>query len=98
ARAVPTFLRQALTEQPVTVFGDGSQTRSFCFVEDLIRGLVSLSESDVHEPVNSGNPAEMSLLARAKLVIELAQSCSEEDVEAVAEERVVVPAEPVQLP
>src|ERR671931_1902534 len=54
-RAVPTFLRQALTDKPVTVFGDGSQTRSFCFVDDLMRGLVGLPESDVHEPVNLGN-------------------------------------------
>ncbi len=76
-RAVPTFLRQALTDKPLTVFGDGSQTRSFCFVEDLIRGLVSLAESGVHEPVNIGNPDEMSLLEMAKLVVELTESRSE---------------------
>jgi dTDP-glucose 4,6-dehydratase len=76
-RAVPTFLGQALTDQPLTVFGDGSQTRSFCFVSDLIRGLVMLAESDVHEPVNVGNPDEMSLLDMAKLVIELSESRSE---------------------
>jgi dTDP-glucose 4,6-dehydratase len=76
-RAVPTFLRQALTDRPVTVFGDGSQTRSFCYVDDLIRGLVLLSESDVHEPVNLGNPDEMSLLDMARLVIELTESRSE---------------------
>jgi dTDP-glucose 4,6-dehydratase len=76
-RAVPTFLRQALTEQPVTVFGDGSQTRSFCFVDDLMRGLVGLAESEVHEPVNIGNPDEMSLLDMAKLVIELTESRSD---------------------
>jgi dTDP-glucose 4,6-dehydratase len=72
-RAIPTFLQQALSEEPVTVFGDGSQTRSFCYVDDLIRGLVLLAESHVHEPVNLGNPAEMSLLEMAELIIE----CSE---------------------
>jgi dTDP-glucose 4,6-dehydratase len=76
-RAIPTFLRQALAEEPVTVFGDGSQTRSFCYVDDLIRGLVLLAESDVHEPVNLGNPAEMSLLEMAELIIELTESPSE---------------------
>jgi dTDP-glucose 4,6-dehydratase len=76
-RAVPTFLRQALTDRPVTVFGDGSQTRSFCYVDDLIRGLVALNESDVHEPINVGNPDEMSLLDMAKLVVELTGSRSE---------------------
>jgi dTDP-glucose 4,6-dehydratase len=76
-RAIPTFLRQALTDKPVTVFGDGSQTRSFCYVDDMIRGLVSLAESGVHEPVNLGNPDEMSLLDMAKLVVELTESRSE---------------------
>ena len=76
-RAIPTFLRQALSEKPVTVFGDGSQTRSFCYVDDLIRGLVLLAESDVHEPVNLGNPAEMALLEMAELIIELTESRSE---------------------
>jgi dTDP-glucose 4,6-dehydratase len=76
-RAIPTFLRQALTDRPVTVFGDGSQTRSFCYVDDLVRGLVLLSESEVHEPVNLGNPAEMSLLELAQMIIELTESRSE---------------------
>ena len=76
-RAIPTFLGQALADRPVTVFGDGSQTRSFCYVDDLIRGLVLLAESDVHEPVNIGNPNEMSLLEMAKLIIELTESRSE---------------------
>jgi dTDP-glucose 4,6-dehydratase len=76
-RAVPTFLRQALSEKPVTVFGDGSQTRSFCYVDDLIRGLVLLAESDVHEPINLGNPAELALLEMAELIIELTESRSE---------------------
>jgi dTDP-glucose 4,6-dehydratase len=76
-RAVPTFLRQALEDKPLTVFGDGSQTRSFCYVDDLVRGLISLSESDLHEPVNIGNPDEMTLLEMAELVIELTESRSE---------------------
>jgi dTDP-glucose 4,6-dehydratase len=76
-RAVPTFLRQALEDKPLTVFGDGSQTRSFCFVDDLVRGLMALAESDLHEPVNIGNPDEMTLLEMAQLVIELTESRSE---------------------
>jgi dTDP-glucose 4,6-dehydratase len=76
-RAVPTFLRQALADKPVTVFGDGSQTRSFCYVDDLIRGLVKLAESGVHEPVNLGNPKEMTLLDMAKTVVEVTESRSE---------------------
>src|SRR5881409_3817016 len=76
-RAIPTFMQQALTDKPLTVFGDGSQTRSFCYVDDLIRGLVLLNESGVHEPVNIGNPDEMSLLDMAKLVVELTESRSE---------------------
>jgi dTDP-glucose 4,6-dehydratase len=76
-RAIPTFLRQALQDKPVTVFGDGGQTRSFCYVDDLIRGLVSLAESDVHLPVNLGNPREFTLLELAETVIEVTGSRSE---------------------
>ena len=76
-RAVPTFLRQALQDKPLTVFGDGSQTRSFCYVDDLVRGLVLLAESDAHLPVNIGNPDEYSLLQLAETVIEVAGSRSE---------------------
>ncbi len=76
-RAIPTFLRQALQDKPLTVFGDGSQTRSFCYVDDLIRGLVLLGESNVHLPVNVGNPKEMSLLELAEAVIQAAESRSE---------------------
>jgi dTDP-glucose 4,6-dehydratase len=76
-RAVPTFLRQAQQDKPLTVFGDGSQTRSFCFVDDLIRGLVSLAESDVHLPVNIGNPNEKTLLELAETVIDVTDSRSE---------------------
>src|SRR5213596_2610417 len=76
-RAIPTFLRQALQERPVTVFGDGSQTRSFCYVDDLIRGLMLLAESDVHLPVNLGNPNEMTLIELAETVVEVTGSRSE---------------------
>ncbi len=76
-RAIPTFLRQALQDKPLTVFGDGSQTRSFCYVDDLVRGLVSLMESEVHLPVNVGNPAEYTLLQLAEAVVEVTESNSE---------------------
>jgi dTDP-glucose 4,6-dehydratase len=76
-RAIPTFLRQALQDRPLTVFGDGSQTRSFCYVDDLIDGIVRLAESDVHMPVNIGNPNEFTLLELAKTVVELTDSRSE---------------------
>jgi dTDP-glucose 4,6-dehydratase len=76
-RAIPTFLRQALQDKPLTVFGDGNQTRSFCYVEDQIEGLVSLAESDVHLPVNIGNQDEYTLLQLAEAVIEVAGSRSE---------------------
>jgi dTDP-glucose 4,6-dehydratase len=76
-RAIPTFLRQALQDKPLTVFGDGSQTRSFCFVEDEIAGIVALAESDVHSPVNVGNPNEFTLLELAETVMEVTGSKSE---------------------
>src|SRR3954463_6576800 len=60
-RVVPAFIGEALTDQPITVFGDGSQTRSFCYVSDLIDGIFKLSQSDFHEPVNIGNPREMTI-------------------------------------
>jgi dTDP-glucose 4,6-dehydratase len=76
-RAIPTFLRQALQNKPLTVFGDGSQTRSFCYVDDQIRGYIALAESDVHMPINIGNPKEFTLLELAETVIEVAESESE---------------------
>ena len=76
-RAVPTFLRQALADRPITVFGDGSQTRSFCYVDDLIRGMIALAESGEHLPVNIGNPDEFTLLELAEAVIETTGSKSE---------------------
>jgi dTDP-glucose 4,6-dehydratase len=76
-RAIPTFLRQALQDRPITVFGDGSQTRSFCYVEDEVRGLIALAESGYHQPVNIGNPDEFTLLELAKAVIEVTGSKAE---------------------
>jgi dTDP-glucose 4,6-dehydratase len=76
-RAIPTFLRQALQDRPITVFGDGSQTRSFCYVEDEIRGLIALAESGYHQPVNIGNPDEFTLLELAETVIEVTGSKAE---------------------
>jgi dTDP-glucose 4,6-dehydratase len=76
-RAVPTFVRQALEGKPLTVFGDGSQTRSFCYVDDLIRGLVALAESDEHLPVNLGNPREFTLNELAETVLRVSGSKSE---------------------
>ncbi len=70
-RAVPTFLRQAMLDKPLTVFGDGSQTRSFCYVDDLVEGLIRLAFSGEHTPVNLGNPAELSLRELAEVVIEV---------------------------
>jgi len=67
-RVVPNFVGQALRDEPLTVYGDGSQTRSFCYVEDLIEGIYRLLLSDEVEPVNVGNPAEMSILDFAHLV------------------------------
>ena len=76
-RAIPTFLRQALQNRPITVFGDGSQTRSFCYVDDEIRGLIALAESGYHNPINVGNPNEFTLLELAETVIEMTGSSSE---------------------
>ncbi|MFY9985217.1 MAG: UDP-glucuronic acid decarboxylase family protein [Chthoniobacterales bacterium] len=76
-RVVPAFVSQALHNEPLTVFGDGSQTRSFCYVSDLIDGIVRLSLSDFHEPVNIGNPAEMTILDFAKKIMALTGSTSQ---------------------
>jgi dTDP-glucose 4,6-dehydratase len=76
-RAIPTFIRQAQANQPITVFGDGSQTRSFCYVDDLVRGLVALAKSGEHLPVNIGNPQELTLLQLAEAVIEATGSKSQ---------------------
>ncbi|NOZ79560.1 MAG: SDR family oxidoreductase [Acidobacteria bacterium] len=75
-RVVPTFINQALAGEPLTVFGDGSQTRSFCYVDDLVEGLWRLLNSDHAEPVNIGNPKEMTVLQFAKEIVRLTGSKS----------------------
>jgi dTDP-glucose 4,6-dehydratase len=70
-RVVPAFIGQALTDQPLTIFGDGSQTRSFCYVSDLIDGIFRLAMSDFHEPVNIGNPTEMTIKQFAEEIIRI---------------------------
>ena len=76
-RAIPTFLRQALQDKPITVFGEGLQTRSFTYVDDLMDGIIRLAESGYHDPVNVGNPNEFTLLELAETVIEITGSRSE---------------------
>ncbi|MCB2154489.1 SDR family oxidoreductase [bacterium] len=76
-RVVPTFIRQALLNEPITVFGDGKQTRSFCFVSDLVDGILRLLLSDEKEPVNIGNPHEMTINEFAKSIIRISGSKSE---------------------
>lgn len=76
-RVVPAFAVQALRNEPMTVFGDGRQTRSFCYVSDLIEGIYALAKSDHHEPVNIGNPREMTILEFAEKIRTLCRSSSE---------------------
>ena len=76
-RVVPAFVNQAIKGEPLTVFGDGGQTRSFCFVSDLIAGIYALANSDEHNPINIGNPAEMTVLELAQKIIDLTGSSSE---------------------
>jgi dTDP-glucose 4,6-dehydratase len=75
-RAIPAFVPQALRGEPITIFGDGSQTRSFCFVDDLVEGIYRLLISDEHEPVNIGNPHEMTIKQLAGTIIEISGSKS----------------------
>lgn len=75
-RVVPNFIRQALRGEPLTVYGDGSQTRSFCFIDDLVEGIVRLLRSEWADPVNLGNPHEMSVLAFAEMILKLTGSGS----------------------
>ncbi len=70
-RVVPAFIGQALSGTPLTIFGDGSQTRSFCYVSDLIDGIFSWRMSDFHEPVNIGNPREMTIKQFAEEIIRI---------------------------
>jgi dTDP-glucose 4,6-dehydratase len=76
-RAVPTFMRQALENKPLTIFGDGAQTRSFCYVDDLVRGMFLLAESEEHLPMNLGNPNEFTILELAETVLRVTGSRSE---------------------
>jgi dTDP-glucose 4,6-dehydratase len=76
-RAIPTFVRQALRNEPLTVFGDGSQTRSFTYITDLVEGIWALMQAPVNEPVNIGNPREMTLLQLAEQIARLSGSRSE---------------------
>ena len=76
-RAVPTFISQALRGEDVTIYGSGSQTRSFCYVSDLVDGLIRLVESNVNDPVNIGNPHEMSIEEMARLIIKMTGSASQ---------------------
>ena len=76
-RVVPAFIQQALLGEPLTVFGDGSQTRSFCYVDDMIEGIWRLLNSDTHDPVNIGNPHEMTILEFGRFILSLTASRSE---------------------
>jgi dTDP-glucose 4,6-dehydratase len=76
-RAVPAFISQALKNEDVTIFGDGRQTRSFCYISDLVDGIIRLMLSDTNDPVNIGNPAEMTVEAIARLIIEMTDSKSQ---------------------
>jgi dTDP-glucose 4,6-dehydratase len=75
-RAVPTFIGQALRSEDVTIFGEGSQTRSFCYISDLVAGILKLMDSPLNEPVNIGNPHEMSIEEMARLIIRMTESPS----------------------
>ncbi|MEK7306049.1 MAG: NAD-dependent epimerase/dehydratase family protein, partial [Nitrospirota bacterium] len=75
-RAIPEFMNQALTGEDITVFGDGSQTRSFCYISDLVEGIYRLMMSNENMPVNIGNPEEMTILDMAKEIIKLTGSRS----------------------
>ena len=75
-RAVPAFMSQALLNQDVTVFGDGTQTRSFCYISDLVDGIIRLMLSKEHGPINIGNPQEMTIEQIARLIIEMTRSKS----------------------
>ena len=75
-RAVPAFMSQALRNEEVTIFGSGDQTRSFCYVSDLVDGIIRLMESDTHDPVNIGNPHEMTIEEIARKIIDISGSKS----------------------
>jgi dTDP-glucose 4,6-dehydratase len=75
-RAIPTFISQALKNEPLTVYGHGRQTRSFCYIDDMVEGIIKVMYSNIHEPLNLGNPYEMSIIQLAKLIIRLSGSRS----------------------
>ena len=75
-RAIPTFIPQALKDEPITIFGDGSQTRSFCYVSDLVEGIYRLLISDINDPVNIGNPYEMTIKEMAEEIVKITTSKS----------------------
>jgi dTDP-glucose 4,6-dehydratase len=85
-RAIPTFIRQALEEKPLTVFGEGSQTRSFCYVSDLVEGFLRLIECPYHDPVNLGNPGEFTILELVELLIQITGSRSQIVYEALPQD------------
>jgi dTDP-glucose 4,6-dehydratase len=85
-RAIPTFLRQALEDKPLTVFGAGNQTRSFCYVSDLIEGFLRLIDSERHEPVNIDNPGEFTILELAETILRVTGSSSEIVYEALPQD------------
>jgi dTDP-glucose 4,6-dehydratase len=85
-RVVPAFIGQALAGKPLTVFGDGSQTRSFCYVSDLIDGIFRLSQSDFHEPVNIGNPREMTIKQFGEEIIRITGAKSKIDYKPLPED------------
>lgn len=82
-RAIPTFIEQALNNRPLTVFGDGKQTRSFCYISDLIDGIYKLMISKINQPINLGNPAELTVLELAERIIELTDSKSKIEFKAL---------------
>jgi dTDP-glucose 4,6-dehydratase len=85
-RVISNFMMQALRGEPMSIYGDGSQTRSFCYVDDLIEGILRLSRSEEHLPVNIGNPNEFTILECAQAVLELTGSASELRFEALPED------------
>lgn len=84
-RVVPNFIRQAIQGEPLTIYGDGQQTRSFCYIDDLLDGLLRLMETDFHEPINIGNPVEMTIEELANLLLRL--TGSESGIEYLADRR-----------
>jgi len=75
-RAIPNFISQTLRNKPLTVYGSGSQTRSFCYIDDLVKGILKVAPSNIHEPINLGNPNEMSIMQLARTIIKLSKSKS----------------------